>query len=347
MSTLPLRLTEIFDLFWQYVVERQTILERRLRGLPPPWTSNPVLERYKFTNCWRATDFISQFLIREVIPDGSSDPEEVFFRIFLYKIFNTVTAWKVLTAALGETPSWENFDFKSFDRALDKAKAQGLQIWSAAYMQKPQCFEELGKEKHRRYLGLVRYAMEQHTAEKLALATSYEECFRIFRTLPIHGDFLSQQHLTDCNYSGLINYDEDDFYRAGPGSLGGINKCFSLHLDPAREQDMQTAARLVRMMVDKQESCFAKLGLKPVTLYGRRLKLIDVGNVFCEIDKLSRVTHPQYNAKRTQIKRTYNLAKAKRLPPLVMPAKWGIALPNDQQHEEEHSSRDGDNGIEE
>jgi alpha-glutamyl/putrescinyl thymine pyrophosphorylase clade 1 len=166
-------------------------------------------------------------------------------------------------------------------------------------------------------------------AEKLRQAPNYETCFWIFRNiLPIHGDFLSMQHACDCNYSTLINFDENDFIRCGPGALGGINKCFGLHLDPAREFDMQVAAQTVRDLVTEQEKWFTRSGLEPVTLQGRSLSLVDLQNCLCELDKITRVTHPQYNGARTKIKHSYDPAKAQPLPPLVLPAKWGISQPN-------------------
>src|SRR6202035_695917 len=109
---------------------------------PPPWTRDPVLQKHRFTNVFRVVDRVSQYLISTVIPSGSEQPEEVFFRIFLFKIFNTITAWEVLTAAVG-SPTWKDFDFEDYAVALDMARARKLPIWSSAYLQKPQCFENL------------------------------------------------------------------------------------------------------------------------------------------------------------------------------------------------------------
>jgi hypothetical protein len=322
-----LKRTKIFYELWSFAHARHEIWRRRQEGQPPPWTRDPVLQKHRFTNVFRVVDRVSQYLISTVIPLGSQEPEELFFRTFLFKIFNTECAWKVLTAAVG-MPTWKDFAFEDYALALDKAFARRVPIWSSAYMQKPQVCENLGPRKHRRYLGLVRYAMEQRMAEKLTQSPSYETCFWAFRnTLPIHGDFLSMQHACDCNYSSLINFDENNFIRCGPGALGGLNKCFGLNLDPAREFDMQVAARTVRDLVSDQENWFTRLGLNPVTLFGRPLSLIVLQNCLCELDKITRVTHPQYNGARTKIKHTYDPAKAQPLPSLALPAKWGISLP--------------------
>jgi hypothetical protein len=52
--------------------------------------------------------------------------------------------------------------------------------------------------------------MEEGVTQQLKAARSYEEAYRILRTYPIHGEFIATQHLTDLNYSPVINFDEDD-----------------------------------------------------------------------------------------------------------------------------------------
>ena len=60
-------------------VERQRVFYRRLERCPPPWTEDPVLLGNKFTNAYRASDRVSQYLIRRVIyrDDLPNDPAEV------------------------------------------------------------------------------------------------------------------------------------------------------------------------------------------------------------------------------------------------------------------------------
>ena len=56
----------------------------------PGWTlvSSKLHREYKFTNTYRASDRVSQYLIRNVIYEGAQSAEEVFFRTILFKLFN-------------------------------------------------------------------------------------------------------------------------------------------------------------------------------------------------------------------------------------------------------------------
>ena len=66
----PLKPTLLFLAFWRFAAERQRVFWQRVQGLPPPWTCDPVLATYKFTNAYRASDRVSQYLIRSVIYEG-------------------------------------------------------------------------------------------------------------------------------------------------------------------------------------------------------------------------------------------------------------------------------------
>src|SRR5262249_19705925 len=79
----PLKPTVVYDTYWRFAAERQRIYFCRLKGQAPPWTDDLVLRAYKFTNAYRASDRVSQYLIRRVIyrDDLPDDPGEVAFRI--------------------------------------------------------------------------------------------------------------------------------------------------------------------------------------------------------------------------------------------------------------------------
>jgi alpha-glutamyl/putrescinyl thymine pyrophosphorylase clade 1 len=115
------------------------------------------------------------------------------------------------------------------------------------------------------------------------------------------------QHLTDLNYSEVTNFDEDDFILPGPGCLRGIQKCFAF----GRLPTVAEAVNLIEACVEEQEEFFKHFGLEPVTLFGRRLHLIDCQNLFCETDKYARKAHPEYNLdpseKKTRIKNLFRL----------------------------------------
>ena len=66
-NLLPCGPRPIYERYWYFAAERQEIFHNRLLGMPAPWTLDPILANYKFTNAYRASDRVSQYLIRHVI----------------------------------------------------------------------------------------------------------------------------------------------------------------------------------------------------------------------------------------------------------------------------------------
>src|SRR5439155_25148588 len=113
----PAKPTPVFETYWRFAAERQAIFFRRFRGSPPPWTEDPILQEYKFTNAYRASDRVSQYLIRHVIYDGDQSLDEMFFRIVLFKLFNKITTWERLTKELGADRG-HDYSFDKYDRVM-------------------------------------------------------------------------------------------------------------------------------------------------------------------------------------------------------------------------------------
>ena len=85
-----MRPTAVFNAYWRFAAERQAIFLRRMENLVGPWTQDPILQRYKFTNVYRVLDRVSQYLIRTVIGGAHRADEDVLFRILLFKLFNKI-----------------------------------------------------------------------------------------------------------------------------------------------------------------------------------------------------------------------------------------------------------------
>ena len=59
-------ITEAYEYYWKFATERQSIFYNRYEN-KAKITNNPILKKYKFTNAYRASDRVSQYLIKEVI----------------------------------------------------------------------------------------------------------------------------------------------------------------------------------------------------------------------------------------------------------------------------------------
>jgi alpha-glutamyl/putrescinyl thymine pyrophosphorylase clade 1 len=309
--------TKVFDTYWRFAAERQQVYQARLRGEPPPWTTDSIIASHRFTNCYRAADRVSQYLINEVIYRGSQDADEVLFRILLFRFFNRISTWRLLHSALGQL-TWAAFRLDRYDEVLSEASSRGEPIYSAAYVVPP---PGLGAQrKHTNHLLLLQQMLRGGLRSKLRACASMAEAFHLLRGYPGIGDFLAYQFLIDINYSTVINFDEMDFVVPGPGARDGLRKCFG-------PEATGIEADLIRYMSDSQEEHFIRLGLSFPGLNGRRLQLIDCQNLFCEVDKYARVAHPDVTgySGRTRIKQRFTPVEAALTS--WFPPKWGLNSP--------------------
>ena len=126
-----LRTTKAFRSYWGLAAERQRIFYRRLRREEPPWTDDPVLASHRFTNAYRASDRVSQFLINNVIYGFPADERSTVLRILLFKIFNRTETWRYLEDGFGPITA-ESFDAVRLTQLLDVRLAGENRLYSAA-----------------------------------------------------------------------------------------------------------------------------------------------------------------------------------------------------------------------
>lgn len=315
------RPTVVFDTYWRFACVRQKLFFAKLRRPnTPPWTADPVLRRYKFTNAYRASDRVSQYLIRNVIyseSPGLTLPEEVYFRTILFKLFNRIETWELLEREVGPI-RWAEYDFRRYTAILDNAMGRGERIYSAAYIMASGQSAFGHARKHANHLCMLEMMMADRLPERLYQAKpGLGDVYEKLLSYPSIGPFLAYQYAVDLNYGPLLEASEDEFVMPGPGALSGIAKCFS-DLGDYSPQDV------IRWTRDRQFDEFRRLGLEFPALWGRDLTLIDCQNLFCETDKYARVVHPDVKGRsdRSRIKQVY-----KPIPGPIRywyPPKWGL-----------------------
>ena len=194
---------------------------------------------------------------------------------------------------------------------------KGRRIYSAAYIMSSGSSFFGFEKKHSNHLKLIELMMHDKLVMKIQESSSMMEVFNLLRSYPTIGDFLAYQLTIDLNYSDLINFSEMSFVVPGPGALDGIKKCF-VDLGGLNEVE------IIKKVAEKQKEEFERLNINFKDLWGRELQLIDCQNLFCEVDKYSRIAHPDIKgiSGRTRIKQSFSYLD----DPIDYwyPPKWGI-----------------------
>jgi hypothetical protein len=119
--------------FFSFVEEREQIRLRKKADLPFPWTDDPILQEYKFTNVHRHHDRTS-LILRGLFytPNFSDDPKTVLMNAATYRYFGTyefaeVVGWVDYESM--DDSHWESIKEIAEDRLANKER-----VFTGAYV---------------------------------------------------------------------------------------------------------------------------------------------------------------------------------------------------------------------
>lgn len=310
---------DILQYYFYFVQERMHMfwnkIEQPNSGL---WTEDPILREYKFTNVYRATDRVSQYLLKNIIycNEAPRNEEDLLLRILIFKIFNKPDTWEYLQHELESPISIETFNPYKTAVILSRRQAT-MPIFNNAYMMTGSHRDyTTWVTKHEKWLQMVdREIVKSGRLKKLSKAKSIEELYDILLGCSFIGGFLAYQYAIDINYAPFFCYDENSFVKAGIGAIRGIKKCFKNY-----GEEYEDAIRYVHEHFDELQGHYGFTQFKP--LPGHEPKLIDLQNCFCETDKYLRAKMPELKVDNIRIKQKYTIHAS----PIeyVFPPAWGV-----------------------
>lgn len=315
---------ENFKYYLYFIEERMNIFWLRYYFEKQPYSSDPIFQEYKFTNVYRVLDRSSQYLLKNVIYNGKNhDIESVFWRILLYKHFNLPSTWEYLEKQLGdikiETP------LKDISEVLTDLINKGETIYSNAYMltasfMKNEIIKKkygisTGSKKHEAYLQIFEKAiLNDDLLYKIYKAGSLKEAYDIISSVITVGPFLAYQYIQDWNYTSFVDWDENSFCAAGPGTQRGIERTFDVIGKPDYEKIVKWVHNNFQQLCEDYKCEF-------ISLPNHMPTVSDLSNCFCETFKLLKTLVPgeKSGEKRMKNKFSENQYKIN----FVFPPKWG------------------------
>jgi len=276
-----------------FIWEREAIRLARENGHSAPWTKDPVLAKYKFTNIHRSDDRVSQWVIDKLIePATASGDEHLWFTLLIARLIN----WPPTLQALmkkGVIPcAPEDFDADMFEHTLERIKNDGKKVYSGAYMLYPTKMEPGGNKSKAVAKYIIGSAIENADNVRAALwnadsvmsiekfVAELSKCFGI-------STFIAGQVAADLTYTGMDVEDLYTYAPIGPGSSRGLN--YLLGRAPfATWKQKEFNAELSNVygeIVDKLE-------IVDMTLH-------DVQNCMCEFSKYCRAVLSEGKPKTT------------------------------------------------
>lgn len=260
--------------FRAFVQERMRIFQKRQRGLPAPWTDDPILMDYKFCNVRREDDTVTGWIRKNWRVPNYNDPD-LWFAMVVARFIN----WPETLEDLNYPVPWSA---SRFLMVMAERKRRKLKSYTGAYMVRA---DREHKDKAA-YQEEVVFTPMWNARERLRpkegdTLRSYHVLLGQFHGL---GSFMAAQVVADLKYVWplLSASDWAPFAASGPGSRRGLNRVLGRPRDASwSEEDWWLEENRLR-------ADMVTLGVMR-DLGEERLHGQDVQNVLCEFDKYERV----------------------------------------------------------
>lgn len=264
--------------FWNYIVERERIWYRKeILRQSPPWTEDPILQKFFFCNNRRERDKGTQWYMDHVASLNMGFPD-ILWRTISYRLVNSPEAF---VRANGGPFILGKSDWRGM---ISRMKKLGIKLHSKAYLTLPrphhlhtrvERFEYVLSELEMGFDGLV---------ESIHAAATLEEVSYHLKQQYGIGNFLSLQIYRDLILAGQIPFTDNDWVEIGPGAKKGLLMLFGPRL--ARGEKAQR--ELIYGLAQSQEKPLSERGFWDSETM--KISAGDIEQCVCEYWKYARLS---------------------------------------------------------
>lgn len=213
--------------FYNFITEREKIRLRKEAGSPFPWTEDPILQAYKFTNVFRKYDRTTKFFIDNFYSkEGQTDTRErMLLNCATFRYFGTMEFAKAV--------GWQTiFNPDKLIGTAQERFANGQKVFTGAYIitnlrikaPKEEVVVNVFLKGLSEMLDPIIYTAEE--------TNSWQETHNVLQEVVGFGGtgFMAKETLLDtmhCNFWQTKNKLPKDYWEwtpIGPGARRGINR---------------------------------------------------------------------------------------------------------------------------
>lgn len=235
--------------FFRLMFERQEIWYKRFQlKQPRPWTTDPYLRDYKFTNVYRELDRASQWLIKNVMLDWSLSIEDLIWKIFIFRFYNQPDTFDH-NVYFVHLPKHKDFNPRKMWLETVTYREKVDNPWHTAYMMNmafapmPKDWKGQGLFKDEAYVKVAFpkiHAKVPEIAQILRNGATPEQIITALKSMPATADFQAHEFYIDFCYVAkywkqpIMEWNENDYTNVGPGASLGLRLTFP-SLSPAEQ----------------------------------------------------------------------------------------------------------------
>jgi hypothetical protein len=274
-------LDDMVEKFNWYLHEREKIRMAKEAGLSAPWTMDPILSSYKFTNINRANDRTTRWAIKNWYdPNREKSLEIQAINCAIFRYFGTIE----FAEELGYQT---DFNPERIIACANARMARKQKVFTGAYIITNGGISA-PKQQVVAYNYLAPLAREIHEVVKIAqTSNSWEATARFVSTFPGMGAFMTKEILLDMMLTPVLENctDKLTWTPAGPGAIRGLNRLSGREVGAPLSQGKALGEMQDLMLKLAQGKMFSDWMPRIGIDYG----ITDIQFSLCEIDKYLRV----------------------------------------------------------
>lgn len=283
------------ETFWYFIKEREAIRLKREAGEPYPWTTDEILQDFRFCNVRREDDKVTRW-IRTNWREPYADHRNLAFAMAIARQFNYIPTLEAIGFPMTWDPTWVK-------AMLRDRKRKGERIYGAAYMLTGSLAtggDKIGATVDRILTPLYKNGWI-NTVENVDQHSGLEQVYESFMGRPGFGKFLSYQCAVDIRHTRYLKdcTDFNAFCVAGPGAERGLARIFRGAIRDKTGRMMPknynskgnmivTQGQMLEEMQSLHEQQHDHLGPD-----WQEIELSDIQNVLCEVDKYLRTKNEE------------------------------------------------------
>ncbi len=284
-------------LFTKYVKERYRIhIRKDIQHLQPPFTKDPILKEFKFTNIRREHDRETKWLINNITNNDFFTYRQKLLNCIMFRMYNKHETMEIMGAPFQFEGVWHITDAKK--RLVKYAESHpDYLFFTKAFMtsgMKRLLNDTFPKESFSpaTVLRFCKKINENGFMRELMSCKTQDEVYNKLKSLKGIGEFLAYQMFVDFTYIKDFPFSENEFTVAGPGCRSGIDFLF-------KDKDGMTYEECLFWIRDNWKNIPDYFGLRnwfdpkeemiDLKHYDRVMNVMSLENCFCEFSKYNKI----------------------------------------------------------
>lgn len=289
--------------FFKYARARHQIHLDRVAGKPRPWTKDPILDTYRFTNVFRELDKTTKWFADHV-RTPLRQTAEVLPATVIFRLLNRIEVGEAIFCQtdIEHENAFDHYmatgDVRVLRRAIIANCGKGPYVTGAYIISSPPGYSKLDGVL-RIIGGFYKNSGWRHWTDNDPAGNecSLQAAWEFLKEQPYFGPFHSYEMVTDLRFTSLLEDAPDvmSWCNVGPGARRGLNRVMGRDKEDhtlTTEEMLEEMRELLAHSRDPDLWPRCKIDTAKMWMYDHEWptwEMRDVEHTLCEFDKFERV----------------------------------------------------------